>query len=77
MVDAADIAELRNNGIARRGRRRRSPVDLTHLLDQPGIIVGDADDIGAMTRRRRAPRHFFQQPGAERVEFAHLGHVEP
>ena len=64
-------------GIARRDWRRRPPVDLTHLLDQSGIIVGYADDIGAVTRRSRPPRHFFQKPGAERVEFAYLGHIHP
>ena len=73
---AADVAELRHDRVARRGRRRRPSVDLTDLLDQAGIIVGDADDIGAMAGGSGPPRHFFQQPGAERVEFAHLGHID-
>ena len=74
---ATDIADLGNDGVGRRDRRRGAAVDLTHLLDQSGIIVGYARDIGAMTRRCRAPRHFLQQPGAERVEFAYFGHIHP
>ena len=62
--------------MAPRGRFRRPSVDLTDFLDQAGIIVGDADDIGTVTGGSRSPRHFFQQPGAERVEFAQLSHVD-
>jgi hypothetical protein len=35
-------------------------IDLADLLDQPGIVVGDADHIGAMTGGYRAPRHLFE-----------------
>jgi hypothetical protein len=73
---AADIAQFRHDGIARRGRGRRAPVDLAHLLDQAAIILRDADDIGAVTGGNRPPRHLFQQPGAERVEFAYSGHID-
>ena len=45
------------------------------FLDQPGIFVGDADHLGAMAGRGRTPRDFLQQPGPERVEFAHVGHI--
>jgi hypothetical protein len=51
-------------------------IDLTNLRDQAGIIVGHADDIGSMTGRCCPPRHFLEQPGPKRVQFAHLGHVE-
>jgi len=63
-------------GIAHQDRRRRSPVNLADLVDQAGIIVRYADNIGAMTRGSRPPRHLFEQPGAERVEFAHPGHID-
>ena len=67
---AADVAELCHNGIARRGRRRRPSIDLANLLDQAGIVVRDADDFGTATSRSHPPRHSFEQPGAQRVEFA-------
>ena len=73
---AADGTELRDNGIVRRCWRRCSPVDLADLLDQAGIILSDADDIGAVARGSSPPRHLFEQPGAQRVELAHLGHVD-
>ncbi len=76
MVARPISLELRHDGIARRSRRRCSAIDLTDLLDQAGVVVGDADDIGAVTGGRGTPRHFFEQPGAERIEFAHPGHID-
>ena len=63
-------------GFACRSRRRRSPVDLTNLVDQAGVIIGDAGDIGTVAGGTGPPRHFFKQPGAERIEFAHPGHID-
>ena len=72
----ADVTELRHDRIARRRRCRRPPVDLTDFLDQAGVIFGDADDFGSVSSGSRTPRHFLQQPGAERIEFAQPGHIE-
>ena len=66
---------LATTGFRAGSRRRIAAIDLTNLLDQPGIVVGNADHLGAMTGRGRAPRHLLEQPGPERVELAHPGHI--
>ena len=66
---------LATTGFSARQWRGIVAIDLTDLLDQPGIVIGDTDDFDAMAGRRRPARHLLDQPGAKRVELAHLGHI--
>jgi hypothetical protein len=51
-------------------------IDLADLLDQPGIMAGDAGHLGAMAGGRRPPRHFLDQPGADRIELADFSQID-
>ncbi len=52
---AADFVHLDHDGISRRRRRGIVTVDLTDLLDQARIVLGNADDVGAMAGRGYTP----------------------
>ena len=73
---AAKLADFGKQRIRRRRRGHGVAIDLADLLDQSGIIIGDAGHLGAMAVGGRPPRHFLDQPGADRIELANLGQID-
>ena len=59
------------------GRRLHGlAIDAVHLLEQAAIVLRQPDDHRLAAGRTPGAGEALQQPGAERVELAHPGHVD-
>jgi hypothetical protein len=74
---AADLADHPNERIRFVSRLRLATIDLTNFLDEIDVFGGHINHISAMSRQDNPPLDPFKQPGAQRVEFTNLSHIEP
>ena len=72
---AADGFQPRQDGILNRSAYRFAAIDQPNVIDQTCIAVVRTGNRRGVAGLQYTPGHLFKQPRAERVELAHVRHV--